>query len=146
MAFDFKIVPDWWPVCQNADCPQSASCLRFVACQCMPPTVTVWPCVMSATPKDDACSYFIKNEKVRLARGFKNMYAHVTSRDDIYTMRRELTSYLGSVGTYYRCKSGERLLNPEQQQWILRFFSLHGYTEGLEFDEYIDSYNFERTV
>lgn len=144
MAFDFKIVPDWWPVCQNADCPQSASCLRFVACQCMPSTVTVWPCVMSGTPKDDACSFFVKNEKVRLARGFKNMYAHVTSRDDIYTMRRELTEYFGSKGTYYRYKDGEKILSPEQQQWILRIFSQHGYTEGLEFDEYIDGYDFKR--
>jgi len=144
MAFDFKIVPDWCPVCQNADCPQSASCLRFVACQCMPPTVTVWPCVMSATPKDGGCPYFVKNEKVRLARGFKNMYAHVTSRDDLFTMRRELTEYFGSKGTYYRYKDGEKILSPEQQQCILRFFVQHGYTEGLEFDEYIDGYDFKR--
>ena len=146
MAFDFKIVPDWWPVCQNADCPQSTACLRYVACQNMPPSVTVWPCVMSGAMKDDSCSYFVKNEKVRLARGFNKMFARVRNREDIFTMRRELTGFLGSVGTYYRCKSGERLLNPEQQQWILRLFSQHGYTEDLEFDEYIDSYNFERTL
>lgn len=144
MAFDFNIVPDWWAVCQNADCPQSADCLRFVVRQNMPLTVTVWPCVMPGIPNDDACSYFIKNEKVRLARGFKSMYAHVISRDDIYTMRRELTEYFGSKGTYYRYKDGEKILSPEQQQWILRLFGQHGYTEGLEFDEYIDGYDFKR--
>ena len=101
---------------------------------------------MSGAMNGGRCSYFARNEKVRFARGFNNMFARVKSRDDSFAMRRELTSYLGSIGTYYRCKSGERLLNPEQQQWILRLFSQHGYTEGLEFDEYIDSYNFERTL
>ena len=72
------------------------------------------------------------------------MYAHVNSRDDIYTMRRELTEYFGSKGTYYRYKDGEKILSPEQQQCILRFFVQHGYTEGLEFDEYIDGYDFKR--
>ena len=144
MAFDFKIVPDWWPVCQKADCPQSANCLRFVVCQNMPTTVMIWPCVMSGAMKDGGCQYYVKNEKVRMARGFKKMYAHVTSRDDLFIMRRKLTEYLGSKGTYYRYKDGEKLLSPEQQQWILRLFSLHGYTEGLEFDEYIDGYDFKR--
>ena len=74
------------------------------------------------------------------------MFARVKSRDDIYTMRRELTDYLGSKGTYYRYKYGEKPLSPEQQQWILRLFAQHGYTEGLEFDEYIDGYDFKRTT
>lgn len=146
MAFDFNLAPEWWPVCQNADCPQSATCLRYVACQNMPPMLTVWPCVMSGAMKDGSCSFFVKNEKVRFARGFKIMFARVKSRDDIYTMRRELTDYLGSKGTYYRYKYGEKPLSPEQQQWILRLFAQHGYTEGLEFDEYIDGYDFKRTT
>ena len=146
MAFDFNLVPDWWPVCQNADCPLSATCLRFVAFQNVPTEVTAWQCVMPGALKDGHCSCFVKDEKVRIARGFNNMYARVKSRDDIYTMRRELTEYLGSKGTYYRYKYGEKPLSPEQQQWILRLFAQHGYTEGLEFDEYIDGYDFKRTT
>ena len=146
MAFDFNLVPDWWAVCQNAGCPQAESCLRRVAAQSMPSSVTVWPCVMPGALKDGDCAFFAKNEKVRIARGFKNMFARVTSRDDIYTMRRELTDYLGSKGTYYRYKEGERVLSPEQQQWILRLFAQHGYTDGLEFDEYTDGYDFKRNT
>ena len=146
MAFDFNLVPDWWAVCQNAGCPQAESCLRRVAAQSMPSSVTVWPCVMPGALKDGDCAFFAKNEKVRIARGFKNMFARVTSRDDIYTMRRELTDYLGSKGTYYRYKEGERVLSPEQQQWILRLFAQHGYTDGLEFDEYTDGYDFKRNA
>lgn len=144
MAFDFNNVPDWWPVCQNADCPQSADCLRFVACQNMPTTVTVWPCVMPGSLRADVCPFFVKNEKVRLARGFKKMFARVDSRDDLFTIRRKLTDYLGSKGTYYRYKDGDKILSPEQQQWILQLFGQYGYTEGLEFDEYIDGYDFKR--
>ena len=146
MAFDFNLVPDWWAVCQNAGCPQAESCLRRVAAQSLPSSVTVWPCVMPGALKDGDCDFFAKNEKVRIARGFKNMFARVKSRDDIYTMRRELTDYLGSKGTYYRYKEGERVLSPEQQQWILRLFAQHGYTDGLEFDEYTDGYDFKRNT
>lgn len=146
MAFDFNLVPDWWAVCQNAGCPQAESCLRRVAAQSLPSSVTVWPCVMPGALKDGECAFYAKNEKVLIARGFKNMFARVKSRDDIYTMRRELTDYLGSKGTYYRYKEGERVLSPEQQQWILRLFAQHGYTDGLEFDEYTDGYDFKRNT
>ncbi len=143
MAFDFNLVPDWWAVCLHTDCPQADSCLRFEAGQSVPSTVTVWPGVVHGARHDGTCACYVKNEKVRVARGFNNMFARVKSRDDIYAMRRELTDYLGSVGTFYRCKSGERTLGPEQQQWILQLFGRHGYTEGLEFDEYADTYYFE---
>jgi hypothetical protein len=69
------------------------------------------------------------------------LFACVHSRDARVEIRLAITDYLGSKGTYYRYKHGERLLNPEQQQWILQLFSRYGYNaEGLSFDEYVSSY------
>jgi hypothetical protein len=42
--------------------------------------------------------------------------------------------YLGGNGTYYRYDHGERLLTPEQQDWIINLFKQYGYTDNLEFD------------
>lgn len=44
--------------------------------------------------------------------------------------------------SYYRYKDGERLLNPAQQQWILNLLARHQMTVGIQFDEYIDTYDF----
>ena len=144
MKIDFAQIPDWWEVCQNTGCPKAAGCLRQLAFRNMPDTVTKWPCVMPWAMKDGECKSFFSSEKVRLARGFNKMFARVRNRDDKYNMRRDLTDYLGSKGSYYRYKDGERILNPEQQQWILQLFLRYGYEEPLEFDEYVDNYDFKR--
>jgi len=57
----------------------------------------------------------------------------------------ELTDYLGSKGTYYRYKDGERLLSPEQQQWMAELFAKYGYDRDIRFDAYEDEYNFQTT-
>lgn len=140
---DFKEIPGWWPVCGNGDCPMAGGCLRHAAWQNVPPTVTKWPCVLPTALKDGKCNYFAPKEKVRMARGFENMFARVRSRDARAEMRLAITNYLGSKGTYYRYKHGERQLNPERQQWILQLFSRYGYdSEELLFDEYVVSYDF----
>ena len=53
-------------------------------------------------------------------------------------MRSLLTKCLGTGGTYYRYHSGKKLLTPEQQEWILNLFRRHGYTQGLEFEGYVE--------
>ena len=53
-----------------------------------------------------------------------------------------MTDYLGSKGTYYRYKDGERLINPELQQWIQDLFRRYGVEEQVLFDEYFETYDF----
>ena len=90
------------------------------------------------------CRCFVKGEKVRIARGFDNMFARVKDRSHRSALRNQLTDYLGSKGTYYRYKHGERLLSPEQQRWILDLFRRYGYTENVDFDNYICDYYYIR--
>ena len=65
-------------------------------------------------------------EVVRMAKGFHSLFNSFKSLDLRYDFRTQLTEYLGSKGTYYRYKDGERLLNPKQQQWILDFLKKMG--------------------
>ena len=77
-----------------------------------------------------------------MARGFVGIYKQLKSRDARHDIRIALTDYFGSKGSYYRYKDGERLLNPAQQQWILNLLARHQMTVGIQFDEYIDTYDF----
>ena len=137
-------IPEWWPVCQQADCPQAAACLRRQAFMRMPRAVDAWSCVMPWAESNGDCRYFFSTEKQRMARGFTKMFANMHNREDLHNLRLELTTFLGSKGSYDRYKKGEKLLTPDEQQWILQRFRQYGYEEGLEFDEYVYCYNFKR--
>ena len=59
-------------------------------------------------------------------------------------IRYALTAHLGSKGTYYRYKNGERLINPQMQQEIIDI--VHRYAPGVEvsFDKTFEDYDFTR--
>ena len=76
-----------------------------------------------------------------MAYGFKLLFKEVKQKD--YTrLREQMKAYLGSHGAYYRYNRGEKLLNPEQQQWIVNLFRTYGYTENLTFEQYREVYDF----
>ena len=104
--------------------------------------MTRWACVLPTAVKDGECGYFQKAEKVRMARGFKNLFKNIKSRDAQHAIRMELTAYFGSKGTYYRYRDGERWMNPELQQMIADLMLSHGVKEVPVFDEYDEAYDF----
>ena len=60
----------------------------------------------------------------------------------LYLKTSRMKAYLGGHGTYYRYNRGEKLLTPEQQEWILRLFTRYGYSENLSFEGYCDVMDF----
>jgi hypothetical protein len=138
----FTDIPSWWPVCYQSDCPQAAHCLRYQACMSTSRDEAQWSCILPNARKNGECNYFREFKKVRMARGFAGIYKQLKSRDARHDIRIALTDYFGSKGSYYRYKDGERLLNPVQQQWILNLLARHQMTDGIQFDEYIDTYDF----
>lgn len=139
---DFKNIPSWWAICQNVGCPMAGECLRHQAFLSVPDKITKWPCILPNSLKNRSCPFFRKAEVVRMAKGFHSLFNSFNSRDLRHDFRTQLTEYLGSKGSYYRYKDGERLLNPKQQQWILDFLNNYGYTDKVKFDQYIDTYEF----
>ena len=78
---------------------------------------------------------------IHAAWGFNSLFEDVKHAD--YTPLREtIKNYLGSHTSYYRYHRGEKLLTPEQQQWILDLFAQYGYTNELHFDSYRDMIDF----
>ena len=141
-VINFKEIPSWWAICQNTECLMAKDCLRYQAFLNVPDETTRWPCILPNALKKDTCPFFRKAEVVRMAKGFHSLFNSFNSRDLRHDFRTQLTEYLGSKGSYYRYKDGERLLNPKQQQWILDFLNNYGYKDKLKFDQYIDTYEF----
>lgn len=139
---DFKEIPSWWSICQNIECLMAKDCMRYQAFLSMPDETTKWPCILPNALKNGTCPFFRKAEVVKMAKGFHSLFYSFKSRDLRHDFRTQLTEYLGSKGSYYRYKDGERLLNPKQQQWIFKFLNNYGYKDKVEFDQYIDTYEF----
>lgn len=145
---DFSKIPQWWAICEKADCPMAQACLRQRAFDSLPEDVMAWKCLMPKAMKpvetDGRCKFFAKNELVKFAKGFDEMMSRVHSRDGRYGIRMDLTRYFGSKGSYYRSKHGERQLNPAEQQKVLSVFAQYGYCgDDFKFDHYEDGYDFE---
>lgn len=141
---DFNEIPERWAVCMNDNCPKAGECLRRTACKELPQTVTRWMCVMPSALQDGECKYFVKEEKIRMARGFRSLFDGMSSRDARHDLRLRLSEYFGSKGAYYRHKDGERLITPEQQHQIEALVEQYGYPTETIFDEFVDAYDFKK--
>lgn len=139
--FNYYKVPPSFQVCFNDHCPHATDCLRRQITAYIPSHLTFGPAVYpTALGADGSCRFFRKDEKTRLAWGFNKLLYNVRERDAA-GIRRSLVSYLGSRTAYYRYQHGEKLLTPEQQEWILDFFRQRGCTD-LEFEGYVTEYQF----
>ena len=78
---------------------------------------------------------------MRGAYGFNSMLNDLKRKDE-ELLRGMITDYLGSNTTYYKFNRGEKLLTPEQQEWILNLFHKNGYTGEKEFEGYRYIYDF----
>ena len=75
--------------------------------------------------------------------GFRKLFLNVKHVDDT-PIRREIQQYLGSRPTCYRYMNGPLTLTPGQQAGIISIFRSYGYTEELNFDNYIDRYAYKQ--
>lgn len=140
--FNYNEVPTWWALCFNENCPRKGECMRFVAGQHVPDDKTIGQAVYPNACKNGTCEHFYQLRVVRAARGFGNIFAEVKQKDAA-VLREKIMKHLGGHGSYYRYKNGERLLMPEQQDWICQLFERYGYADMVTFLEYMDVYDLE---
>ena len=139
--FNFDEVPPSWRFCFCNECPKHDDCLRYQTGLCLPDDRTWGNAVYPTAYRNGDCQHFKQIRLIHAAYGFETLFSNVKQKD--YTPLRELLkNYLGGHGTYYRYNRGERVLTPEQQEWIVRLFARHGYTEGIQFDHYRDMLDF----
>lgn len=78
---DFKEIPSWWEICQNADCPMAADCLRHQVFLNFPKEIKKWSYILPNTLIGGNCEFFYQTKKVRMAKGFQTIVASLNSRD-----------------------------------------------------------------
>ena len=131
-------VPADYMYCFNVGCPRERECMRHFAGEHIDPKVKQGSAVFpTALQEGTVCQKFKQKRVIKAAWGFDHLFADVKARHTTL-LRNKLKDYLGGNGTYYRYHHGERLLTPEEQEWILNLFHQYGYTEDLHFDGYRD--------
>lgn len=134
-------IPPSYDRCFQGDCPKADSCARFLAGKYLPEGQVAGPAVYPSARQGDTCVCYRQTRVIRAAYGFSALFAEVKKKDDT-PLRNCIKAYLGGNTTYYRYHHGERLLTPEQQEWIIALFRQRGYTDELRFDRYRDLYDF----
>ena len=133
--FNLDDVPPSWRHCFLDQCPRCAQCLRYQTGQRLADGDTAGLSIFPTVLRLAACPYFKQIRIVKLAYGFKPLFAEVRQKD-FTPLHAELMGYIGSKTSYYRYDWGENMLTPEQQQDILSIFARYGYTDGLRFEHY----------
>lgn len=139
--FDFSQVSAGYRLCFNTQCERCGDCIRYVAGQHLPATIESGPAIYPNALAAGQCKYYVEACDIRAAWGFKPLYTHV-ERHHRAPIRKDITAYLGSVGTYYRYDKGERRLSNKQQRDIMGILAKYGYTDDLHFAHYEASYDF----
>lgn len=139
--FHFDDVPLSWAHCFCNGCPKHEGCMRYQTGMRIPDSLQAGAAIYPTAYSSGSCKYYKAIRVIHSAYGFRQLFRNVKQVD--YTpLRQEMKQFLGSHGAYYRYNRGERLLTPEQQQWILRLFDRYGYKTGLAFDHYRDVFDF----
>ena len=142
IVIDKEMVPPGYVMCFNSDCPRHEECLRWIVGQQASDNLRVATTVLPSVLKLSRCTYYRKAETLRMAWGFSKLFEDV-KRKDAKPLRDAMVDYLGGNGTYSRYRLGRRMLSPQQQDYILNLFRRRGYTEGLEFDNYVTTYDLD---
>lgn len=129
-------VPADYLYCFNTGCPREKECMRHFAAENIDSKIVVGSAVFpTALQVAGGCDRFKQKRLIKAAWGFEKLFCEVKERH-ASLLRDKLKAYLGGNGTYYRYHHGDRLLTPEQQEWIFDLFHRYGYTDGLEFEGY----------
>ena len=134
-------IPTLYSRCFQSDCPKAETCTHFLASKYIPEGQTQGDAIYPTARQNGDCRHYKEIRVIRAAYGFKTLFAEVKQKDDT-PLRNTIRKYLGGNTTYYRYHHGERMLTPEQQEWIINLFRRHGYTENLRFDGYRELYDF----
>lgn len=136
-----EMLPPSWAFCFIDGCQQACKCIRHISSRVIPSETTSGNAIYPTAINAGSCPHFKAIRKIHAAWGFDTLFEDVKMKD-VATLRKAIKQYLGGHGTYYRYHNGEKLLTPEQQQWIVDLFKSQGYETSLKFDHYRDVYDF----
>lgn len=131
-----------YTVCFAEQCPLREQCLRWKVGQQMPDTKSYYHCV---NPRFEGvatehCSLFRSTEKVKFAKGMLHIFnGDMPRKVEPFVRSRLIGSHCRTY--YYEFRKGARLISPKIQEEIRALFREAGWNEPVEFDSYVEDYD-----
>lgn len=140
-TFNYNKVPYRFCMCIASNCPRANTCLRNIVLDYVPQNEHN---INILNPKlivenSDSCKYYLDNQKIRYAKGFVRLTKSIKV-GQAAIFRSRLIGYFGRR-KYYQLRSGEKLLNPQDQLYITKQAIDLGVVLNDYFDAYVDEYN-----
>lgn len=129
-------------VCYVATCPLREQCLRYAVGKYYPPTQPVVKCINSlyAGVGTDDCHFYRQGEKVQMACGITRIFTDDMPRSVEGHVRSSLRERFRRT-VFFEYRNGTRLIPPDMQEYIRRLFREAGWDGEVEFDSYVEDYN-----
>lgn len=133
----FDKVPAGFALCLKSECASAGECLRGLAGRDLGKeriSLTVVNPLLADTAGEQACRFFRKAEKVRVAYGFKQAMAQVPA-GHVKSVRSAICGLVCQRNYYYLLR-GEKPMFPEMQKKIASILTRYGLPAPVTFDRY----------
>ena len=131
-----------YTVCYVNDCPLRTQCLRWQVGQHVPNTNSTYNCVNPYFEgvATDNCQMYRSDQKVRFAKGMLHTFTGDMPKRIEPAVRYGIIS-LTNRTYYFEYRNGSRLIPPALQEAIRNLFRENGWKEDVQFDGYIEDYD-----
>ncbi len=138
--FDYSQVPHTFMHCIHTPCVQKNDCVRYQLMQHVTAERVSLLIVNPAHLSDvrENCPHFFADQTAQFALGITHLLDNIPHKKAMQ-IRSELYSSFGK-NTYYRIRKKERLIRPDEQNYIRQLFVRKGISEEPVFDKYVEQY------
>ena len=136
-----KEAENGYTVCFAEQCPLKEQCLRYLVGQQMPDTRSFYHCVNPRYQDvgTERCSLFRSSKKVKFAKGMMHIFnADMPRRVEPFVRQRLIGKHCRTY--YYEYRNGTRLISPAIQEEVRSLFREAGWKEEVNFDGYVEDY------
>ena len=138
-TIDLSGMPKVFGLCHVTTCPYAETCLRHLAYPII--AARKEPFIETINPEwfsiqKGKCKFYLKNEKIRRARGFvRTARAIPAGHMGVFRARA-----IGQMGykRYYQARRGEILLTQDEEKLIVKLAKQF----GVQSEEYFDGYEY----
>lgn len=134
-------IPKMYLFCNHTKCPRRNKCLRFQAAMIVPQSVPHYEAINinHVAGNEKECSFFSAYTLTTFALGISHILDDVPHKKAM-AIQNSLKSLMGK-SMYYRIRNKQRRLHPLEQKQIADVFLEHGIKTKINFDEYIEDYD-----
>ena len=139
--FNYNSVPYNFAYCFSDKCEHNAKCLRYQIAVHIPAEYGVISVInpLYRKPEGCDCPYFKVDQLKQFALGITHLLDKIPHSEAIVIKQQMIDHFQRS--TYYRYWRKERLISPDEQEYIYQLFLKHGITNKPVFDEYVEQYD-----